>query len=600
MKESFTWRPAFRACCLSILAVTFGVATPAYAVHDIGLFELDGNAVAEAAAGDDWATASGGGYVFGPANAVVTSGLISDPGRASGGNNVEDQSIFTQGGSKDIRDVSEWKYTTGSIPNKDDITHAYAVGYTPAANKLIIYFGADRFANNGDAQIGFWFFQDDVQLGSGGIFSNGVGGPAAQHRVGDLLILAEFTNGGAQADLKVYQWAGADGVAGHLDETGLSGTLCSVGADPTCATTNSGPVVAPWSYTPKQGSTGTFPSFSFFEGGIDVSSLFPNGVPCFASFIAETRSSHEPNAQLKDLVRGGFPVCGVSIGKACAPSTPEVPNPVFNPDTNLVHTVFNVPITNTGIGKLFDVTINEDASMFTDPVLDTAGSQCSLTKIGNDAVDPPLSLIVYGGAPTPRKVAEELAGGAVLNVTVECDSSRTQLHNIITVNASSSDGGAFNVPPATHPTSAAEECAAAPTTGVNVSKLCKTVFMIGGVVPQVCVDITVTNTSTQDLQITKLNDVESSGQLANLLTNFVSANGGSDKLEEAGDSGGKDTVTFQRCYTPTASSPDPIDPRVVSYPDQATVAGISVFSKEPTGDVQSNIASCPLCPPPQQ
>ena len=60
MLNLMSWR-AFAA----VAAVLCLAATPASAVHDLGLFELDGNAVEPNAAGDlpgdDWETLFGGG-----------------------------------------------------------------------------------------------------------------------------------------------------------------------------------------------------------------------------------------------------------------------------------------------------------------------------------------------------------------------------------------------------------------------------------------------------------------------------------------------------------------------------------------------------------
>lgn len=53
---------------------------------------------------------------------------------------------------------------------------------------MVIYFGADRFANVGDAFMGFWFFQDDVQALDDGSFSG-------QHVVGDVLVLIDYPQG---------------------------------------------------------------------------------------------------------------------------------------------------------------------------------------------------------------------------------------------------------------------------------------------------------------------------------------------------------------------------------------------------------------------
>ena len=63
-----------------------------------------------------------------------------------------------------------------------------------------------------------------------------------------------------------------------------------------------------------------------FEGGVNITQIFEGSTaPCFASFLAETRSSTSVSAVLKDFVLGAFPVCGVNITANC-PSSRINPN----------------------------------------------------------------------------------------------------------------------------------------------------------------------------------------------------------------------------------------------------------------------------------
>ncbi|HEX2361195.1 MAG TPA: hypothetical protein VHI11_03890, partial [Jiangellaceae bacterium] len=69
------------------------MTAPVDAVHDDGIFELDGNVLDELAAGDDWSN------IFANTDSsFVDTGIVPDPAP---------QSIFTQGGSKDHEDVTE-------------------------------------------------------------------------------------------------------------------------------------------------------------------------------------------------------------------------------------------------------------------------------------------------------------------------------------------------------------------------------------------------------------------------------------------------------------------------------------------------------------
>ena len=263
---------------------TFALAPAALAVHN-GQFQLDGNAVDDPGSPpDDWATLVGGG-----GTADGFTGIIHEPA---------DSTIFTTGGSKDDLNTTSWKWTNGSVPDKDDLLDGFAALYDK-----ILYFGADRFANNGDSAIGFWFFQNGLSVNANGTFS-----PA--HKVGDLFVVSHFENGGATSEIQLYSWVGSGGSDGALDLT-ATGQICtgSPANDEACGIANQTATSAPWSYTPKAGAAGTFPQFSFFEGGLDLAQVFTGTVPCFGSFLVETRSSQEVNAQLKDFIAGDFNTC---------------------------------------------------------------------------------------------------------------------------------------------------------------------------------------------------------------------------------------------------------------------------------------------------
>jgi hypothetical protein len=273
-------------------------AAPAFTVDVTTAFELDGNAVASGGALNDWSTLQSG----------AGSAIAKTMGTAPGGVAIADLdgvTIYTGGGSKDDLDVPSWRYKSGSVPPKDEITNAYAALYSvPGAmgNEQILVFGADRFAQTGSAQIGFWFFQNDVHPVPGSDTFT------ANHQNGDILILSDFTQGGAISTIRVFKWHFPGGsINGTLDQVD-QGVDCTAPGSPKffCGEVNSSPQTAPWSYVPKAGPAGTFPAGGFYEGAINLSAL---GIAdaCFASFLAETRSSPSVDATLKDFVQGSFP-----------------------------------------------------------------------------------------------------------------------------------------------------------------------------------------------------------------------------------------------------------------------------------------------------
>jgi hypothetical protein len=301
---------------LAAIAAAIVVIPGALAVHDEGLFELDKTPTVDANAtndpavdGDDW------DQVFAGTDNAQASTFTTDP------SDTDTDTHFTGGGTKDHNDLNQWSHTLKKpSPPKDDITDAYAAAYTdPDDDHLIVYFGMDRFANNGDAQIGFWFFQDEVSLGPGGTFT-GV------HTEGDVLVLSDFTQGGDISTIRVLQWVDSPTCNPQTNPNCEDPNLLRIGqgvdcdstaaGDNVCASVNRAVVDAPWPYSakfpPAPPNQGDFPAGSFYEGGIDVTALIPD-VSCFTTFLAESRSSQSVDAVLKDFALGGFGTCEADI-----------------------------------------------------------------------------------------------------------------------------------------------------------------------------------------------------------------------------------------------------------------------------------------------
>lgn len=324
---------------LLVVAMVMGLVglyfiPPALAVHDIGVFELDGNATTDHAGTglpDDWdrvcaqASTQCGSVETNGASGVS---FVSEPSRST--------SIFVGGGSKDDLNILAnpgpgggwaWK-NQGGLPDKDNLRDGFAARYTcgagctGTAGDALLYFGADRFDNSGDAQIGFWFMQGDVSNLADGTF-----GPDA-HTTGDVLILSDFTQGGGTPTIRVFAWAPDHTPASEL----VDGTLLPLGGtastsadcntvpdgDPFCALVNAGPgtTASPWSFLDKSKNTAFAPG-EFYEGGINLTALqaqFPGlASECFATFSSETRSSQSTDAVLKDFIIGSFQPCESGI-----------------------------------------------------------------------------------------------------------------------------------------------------------------------------------------------------------------------------------------------------------------------------------------------
>ena len=309
-------------------------------VDNNNVFELDGNTQDNPALpGLDWESAF-------PPGTPLTANPIQDPAP---------QTIFTQGGSKDTNDVSQWKWKNGSVPDKDNILQAVATALALPNGDTAVYFTASRFDNSGDADIGLWFFQQTVTPQANGTFGPAAG-QVANHVDGDLLLLVNFTGGGLVPSIQAFVWqGGVNGgpvLAGNLT-TGECGVGPNAGNFDACAITNSTASNAPafWGYVPKSGPAGIFPPQTFFEGGVDLNKIFGAGnVPCFSSFLAETRSSSSIGAQLKDFAEGAFNLCGIKVTKNCSAGVPT-------PDGTALQYTFTGTVTNTGAGTVYDVQV---------------------------------------------------------------------------------------------------------------------------------------------------------------------------------------------------------------------------------------------------
>ncbi|WP_432471299.1 DUF7507 domain-containing protein [Amphritea sp. HPY] len=359
----------------SVFAAALMIMMPAVAVdgNPPGLFELEGNTLDDSGAGlpDDWATLYNGGANNG-GSPVAFTGILPDF------NDPEaDTSVFWKGGSKDIHDVDQWWHKAGSTPPKDQIQNAYAAAYvveagmatpTHQAGDLIIYFGLDRLANNGDAFAGFWFFQDPA---IGETAQQFTGNHVAKSALGagDLLMLVEYPQGAnAVPRIQGYEWDPNDFDGdGNLDAEGhslgpldlLFDSKTDTGGDPTCdgsgnkvacAITNSDSVSVLWPYADRTGPLNSIPFESFYEGGVNVTALLGE-TPCFSAFLAETRASHSEDAVLKDYVMGAFEVCSIAVTKQCSADV--------NTAGDMIEVSFDGVVTNTGALPL-EVTVVDD------------------------------------------------------------------------------------------------------------------------------------------------------------------------------------------------------------------------------------------------
>ena len=234
-----------------------------------------------------------------------------------------DPTYFTQNGAgvKDTDAIANWGCKTQNTPtSKDDIQNAFAAVFRIPTSALenggdyVAYMGVERLSNTGDSFAGFWLFKNP------GVSCSGNGGFSGTHTDGDILILTNFTNGGSTAAVDVFKWVGDDATGSpQMVTLANGGNICGVSpggtaGDSVCAVSNASSTLkctdpsltisSPWAPTSVGGC-------EFTEAAIDLTQLFGGTAsgPCFSNFMAETRSSQEISATLKDFAGGLLNTC---------------------------------------------------------------------------------------------------------------------------------------------------------------------------------------------------------------------------------------------------------------------------------------------------
>ena len=440
--------------CLAA-AVTVGVffIGGASAVHDLGVFQLDGDALTSQQstpqANDDWDRvchqvnkSDCGVSVDTTSNTTQTNTAVSWSNDCNNGSTTCIQtsaastsdpqaSIFTGGGSKDPIDINSWlwKDGVGGLPDKDNLVHAYAARYdvkgagatTDCATGTtcdVIYFGLDRFDNSGDAQTGFWFLQNACGEGTaksqgGTVFACSDPTPTSDptddfHRNGDLLVLSDFSNGGTTSTINVYEWNTTCTKAGQVLGNGntcgdanlefLKGSAnanCAtsgLAGDDFCGLVNPGTTTLPWSFTDKSGTANNGAlNGEFYEAGVNLTPLGLGG-ECFASIVSETRSSTSTSATLKDFIIAPFAPCVATISTSPSQTT-------VNP-TQHVHDTATVTGNKAGVFPSSPPNVQFYLCKYA-----VASTTSTCSTVAANAIAPTVALSAVSGSSPPKSTA---------------------------------------------------------------------------------------------------------------------------------------------------------------------------------------------------
>src|SRR5207244_5798620 len=164
---------------------------------------------------DDWSTygfsTSPKPHFVGSGHSLFPPAFVQDPVG-------QKESTFLGTSSKDTDDITSWTWNAAhQVQDKDDISHAFAGAYHLANGDTAIYAGMDRFGNSGDSTAGFWFVQDSTFAMCTGVGTDTNGSNTActaagtfvgKHFDGDLLIVSDFSVGGAVSTINIFVWSG--------------------------------------------------------------------------------------------------------------------------------------------------------------------------------------------------------------------------------------------------------------------------------------------------------------------------------------------------------------------------------------------------------
>jgi len=545
-------------------------------------------------------------------------------------------------GSKDTLPITPgWECTrSNNVNDKTDIINAYAAVANEGGD-TVVYFALERYSNEGDGNVGFWFLQDPevacVLPENGNPKTDSFAG---NHVDGDVLIVSEFSKGGKVATVEAYEWQGGALIplASGMDCDDAVGDLCATVND-VQLTGYGGGTDIPWlteTKTNGPGYSNNLEVSELFEGRINLSEVLET-VACFSKYMGVTRSSTSLTATLFDYALGDFPLCSIDAGKSCDARA-------VNTAGDKIRSTFTASVENDGISSVYDVSIEEDITNILNNGSET-GEFCHLTAYEIDSVP-----VVDGNLPVDLTdgsayvVASTLAGSSTIDATIVCETFEAEILNEATFRAKTFAA-------ATEPDLAEAAVVTIPD-GQTFNDLCALNVQAMATIDKVCDDvtldvddnnilrilaaanITLTNTSNQGLVNVEVDNVAGASQGGDALPLYY-ADSSFDCVDGLGSNtpadpcveydGGpfsmaKDDVVYFR----TEYYPDDVDggalsdilngsnlPDNADFTDRVDATGDGVFGgsistlvdddEDPnTPDVEVpgiwDTATCPLCP----
>jgi hypothetical protein len=187
-----------------------------------------------------------------------------------------------------------WTVVYKKTVGKGDMNNAFIHFSRDVNGDLWIMMASDRLETNGTSYIDFELLQNQLVINPDNTFSSS--GLDGGRTVGDILITVEYTNGGSQPLVYLYQWQQITTTTyDYISYTPPVGTVYA-------ATNIAGTVSAP--HNPF-GST-TYQQYAFVEAAANLTALVASiaADPCISlvSAFVKTKSSNAFTAQLQDLI----------------------------------------------------------------------------------------------------------------------------------------------------------------------------------------------------------------------------------------------------------------------------------------------------------
>ena len=524
---------------------------------------------------------------FGAFSGVITSSLVTTG-----------TSTILKTGSKASNDISTWTVSTQSSPPKDAYLAGTIADYiAPPGGAVgghqLVYLGSTRFAPQGSATIGIWFFQENVAICPSGKNLCVAGTTTlATHKNKDLFLFLTFAGGG-DATIVPAEWengslvtnsalitcpsANAQGCAVTNNKTSITlGNSNGTGAVPGVGFNVSG---SGWAGFPG----GVVPVNQFQETGVDFNDIFGGVAPCFSSvmFASVSSGSSPGNAEMKSILLGSFNTCAISVNKACGTGTPSVAGGTVT--YPISGTVANVGGGTVGSLSLTDAFNNAAQNFDSGSLSCTCGATgCTITGTNCASVS--------------------LGPGGTVNYSATITTTQNGGSDIITASMGGSGGGS-----ATAQSNTATCTPLSFNTGVTISKSCTpgaTLVQNAGLVAvSVAVGGTVMNTSSGSLPLSNVAVYDCvgasfstpTGNVANDIASCAANKGTLRTVSTGGSLAASGTEPWSDTYFPSVAPT--CGPYNFSDQVLVTASCASEFCQSPTVEAVAN-QTCPLCPGP--